>query len=128
MKRIGDNEIAPFGRGSIVFQRSDNGELYEVVFDDEVQDEFLIISAGRHLRADVQRKYQSEAGFVIMGMLVDKEGVVIDEGAAWLELILGERISLVFWGNGVVLREDAPLDRDEREQLRLLSQSSKKND
>lgn len=108
--RIGDDKHAPFGKGTIAFERSDNGVEYNVIYDDDDQDRIYVSIENVILTLDIFNKQLSPAGIIaVSGMITEKDDLLGIEGAAWGELVFAAPPVFHFYGNAVLIRSDTAL-------------------
>lgn len=111
---VGDNYTA-FGKGTLDFVRSDNGQRYRVTYDDADQDRAWV-----HFPKDMRvpedmlvldvlsKEVATNFGCRLHGMIgrfdLDPLGL---GGVAWAQLEISNSPSIEYFGGGTLIRRDA---------------------
>jgi hypothetical protein len=101
-QRIGDDEIAAFGKRSMAFAGSVGN--YRIDVDERRQDRIWVTSNRGPLAWTVSCKRVLDAVFRLEGM-TDGDGDPYED-IYWFELTLSIPAVINFWGDGVIVHED----------------------
>ena len=101
--RIGDHELAEFGRRSITF-RYENGS-YRVDVDDKNLNQIFVSYDGQQLSWHVFVKQINNDVFRLQGM-TGGHGDPYEDGGDWFELTLSTPSTMRYWGDRVLVHED----------------------
>lgn len=101
-RRIGDDDVARYGRRSLAFA-SPKG-AYRVEVDEEHQGHIRVHHAGREMRWTIEVKEVCGGRFRLSGMTFGAKALLSDN--CWYELVLTSPGSITYWGDRVILRQD----------------------
>ena len=100
--RIGDDEVAKFGRQALRFQHNDVS--YTIILDQSEQDIVLVEHDGKSEDWTVWLKEYNGEHFKLSGQ-ADWVPEILDE-ICWFELTLNDAPKITYWGDRVIYRID----------------------
>jgi len=100
--RIGDNDVASFGRHTFRFEAA---EGYYFVVADETEQAFVQVSHRDNLdRWRIYLKLWQAACFRLCGMTLPMPRLLID--GYWYDFVLGPNTTITYWGDRKIFRTD----------------------
>ena len=100
--RIGDNDVASFGKHTFRFEAA---EGYYFVAADETDQSFVQVSHHDTLhRWPIYLKHRQAHFFKLCGMTLPIPGLLSD--GYWYEFVLGPTTTITYWGDRKIIRAD----------------------
>lgn len=101
-KRIGDDEIARFGKRKFEFSWS--GGKYSIAIDQSEQNFIEVAFLKEKEQWNLETKYTKDGHFKLCGMAYSVPEIL--EDVCWYELVVGATVHVTYWGDKVVYRTD----------------------